>query len=107
MQERKLLAVKLERDKLQLESEQMDFINRSNRQMAKLLGFSSPERLNAVTKSPFVTLKILFSVFRRVRTLAEYETSGKADLTEEAIPEPPLTARSAQRRRIKPRRRSS
>jgi hypothetical protein len=109
MREREPLNIKVERDQLHLEKEHLDFINSGGRQMAKLLGFSSPAQINSITKSPYVTLKILFSVFRRVRTLAEYEKSGKADLTEEPILEPPSVARSRARqpRKVTARKRAS
>ena len=98
MQERKLLRLKVEREALQFEREHMDFINTSSQQMAELLGFSTPVEINRLTHSPYLTLKLLLSVYRRVRTLSEYENSGKAHLTEDAIPTSPPSQRRKQPR---------
>ena len=89
MQERKLLKLKVEHQTLELNKAHMVFVDSSSRTMAKLLGFSSPAQLNSITKSPYLSLKILLSVYRRVRTLAEYENNGKARLSETEIPIPP------------------
>ena|SRR5208337_1458698 len=99
MQERKLLRIQVESDVLKFESEHMNFINTSSRQMAQLLGFSTPVEINRLTGNPYLTLKLLLSVYRRVRTLSEYQNSGKAHLTEDAIPIQPPPSR---RRRKQP-----
>lgn len=108
MQERKLLKLKVEREVLKLDKEHIDFIDSGSRKMAKLLGFSSPAKLNNFTNDPYLTLKILFSVYRRVRTLAQYESSGKAQLSVTAVSAPPpkQNERAAGRlRKRKPRKR--
>jgi hypothetical protein len=86
MQERKLLKLKVDRATLQFDKEHIDFIESSSRQMAKLLGIPSPSRINALAGSPYLTLKILLSVYRRARTLVEYEQRGKLILRKS--PEP-------------------
>ena len=98
MRERKLLRIETERKSLVLEGERLQFGEASSRQLARILGFSSPTELDKLTGSRYVTLKILMSVYRRVRRLCEYENSGKAHLGETAIPvpTPPLRRRRRQ-----------
>jgi len=98
MRERKLLRIETERKSLVLEGERLQFVEASSRQLAQILGFSSPTELDKLTGSRYVTLKILMSVYRRVRRLCEYENSGKAHLGETAIPvpTPPLRRRRRQ-----------
>ncbi|WP_457798915.1 hypothetical protein [Methylocystis sp. S23] len=86
MQDRKLLKLKVSSEKIDLDKKQLDFVEQSSNQMAKLLGFKSPREIDALTGSPYLTLKILLSVYRRVRTLAEFENKGKAHLTNASGP---------------------
>lgn len=48
--------------------------------MAKMIGLSDIEQMNRKTGSPLKTLKILLSLYRRIRTLAEYQNKGKTKL---------------------------
>jgi hypothetical protein len=92
MQKRKLLKLdveereldierrKLDFEKEYFEKEHMEFINSSNHQMCHSLGLSDQAQLNHLTKSPYITLKTLMSLFRRMKTLVEYGQSGKAHL---------------------------
>jgi hypothetical protein len=50
--------------------------------MAAILQIGTPDALDERTGRPLVSLKILLSVYRRVRTLAEYKAKGKALLPE-------------------------
>jgi hypothetical protein len=88
MQERKLLKLRVQRETLKFNEEEIEFINDSCQKMAKLLGFSSPVALNKLTGNPYLTVKILLSAFRRARTLADYENKGKAHFTEAELPLP-------------------
>lgn len=80
MQERKLLRIKVAKKELELEQEHQKFIENSADRMVKLLGLSSIEQMNQKTGSPLKTLKILLSLYRRIRTLAEYQNTGKTKL---------------------------
>jgi hypothetical protein len=79
LSERKLLRLEVKRKALELKKEELEYIDFCVALMAKLLGFQNIQEINARTGSPYKTLKILLSLFRRVRTLVEYKESGKAD----------------------------
>src|ERR1700733_14766799 len=101
MIERKLLRLKEKQETLEFQKYELDFIKTSSRQMAELLGFRSPAEVDSRTGHPYRTLKLLLSVYRRIRTLSEYENEKKAWLDEEtsAIPTPPSGRRRKQPRR--------
>lgn len=80
MQERKLLRIEVEKKELELEEKHQQFIESSAERMVKLLGLSDVEQMNQKTGSPLKTLKILLSLYRRIRTLAEYQNEGKTKL---------------------------
>jgi hypothetical protein len=82
LQHRKLLRIKVERENLVLGREELELIRKYNKEMATILHIGTPDALDERTGRPLVSLKILLSVFRRVRTLAEYKTKGKALLPE-------------------------
>ncbi len=83
MSERKLLRLEVERKKLQFKKEELEYITSCLEQMAKLLGFSNLEEINARTGHPYLSLKILLSLYRRVKTLTDYIGKGKADFRNE------------------------
>lgn len=56
----------------------MELVEDYSKQMSELLQLGSSETIDAHTEKPLVSLKILLSVYRRVRTLAEYNIKGKA-----------------------------
>ena len=80
MQERKLMRIKIEREQLILDREQLRFVEECADSMAHVLGFSSIQEIHRRTGDPYRSLKILLSLFRRVRTLVEFEDKGKAHL---------------------------
>jgi hypothetical protein len=80
MQQRKLMRIKIEREALRLRKEEVQFIEVCAKEMAKALGFKNLHEMNNRTGHPYITLKILLSLFRRVRTLVEYEIDGKANI---------------------------
>ena len=80
MQERKLLRIEVEKKELELEQKHQQFIESRAERMVKLLGLSGVEQMNQKTGSPLKTLKILLSLYRRIRTLAEYQNKGKTKL---------------------------
>lgn len=77
---RKLLRIEEKRKELELERAHADYIEQCMQRMARLLGFSDASQMHQKTGSPLKTLKILLSLYRRVRTLAEFETKGKTKL---------------------------
>jgi hypothetical protein len=78
LQHRKLLRIKVERENLALGREELDLIRKYNQEIAAILQIGTPDALDARTGRPLVSLKILLSVYRRVRTLADYKNKGKA-----------------------------
>ena len=101
MQERKLLKLQTESSALRLSAEDAKYIDASSRTMAKILGFRSTVDINRLTDSPYLTLKILLSVYRRVRTLSEYEYKGKAHFTDGQLSQLPPSATIKRPRRPK------
>jgi hypothetical protein len=78
LQHRKLLRIKVERENIALTRDELALISEYNQEMATILQIDTPDALDARTGRPFVSLKILLSVYRRVRTLADYRNKGKA-----------------------------
>ena len=87
IQRRKLLKLDVERKKIELTREQISLLTSSSEEMAKLLGLPSADPILRRTKNPLVALKILLSIYRRVRTLAEYQYEGKANLAQRTGPD--------------------
>lgn len=79
LQKRKLLRIEVERKKISLSREELRLIKEGSAAMADILRLEAIETLDDRTKDPLVSLKILLSVYRRVRLLAEYQRRGKAD----------------------------
>lgn len=79
MSERKLLRLEAQRKELQFKKEELEYITSCLDQMGRLLGFDNIEEINKRTGHPYISLKILLSLYRRVRTLAEYTGKGKAN----------------------------
>jgi hypothetical protein len=87
IQKRKLLKLEVERKRVQLSKEEIDLLVHSSEEMAKILGLASAGPILDRTKNPLIALKILLSIYRRVRTLAEYQNKGKAKLSERIGPD--------------------
>lgn len=83
MSERKLLRLEAKRKELQFNREELEYITSCLEQMGKLLGFKNLEEINARTGHPYISLKILLSLYRRVKTLVDYISKGKADFRNE------------------------
>lgn len=83
MQERKLLRLEAKRRELDFDTAELELIERSLNTMARILGFSNVQQINSLTGHPYRSLKILLSMYRRVRKLAEFENRGKIDLRRE------------------------
>jgi hypothetical protein len=78
LNKRRLLRIEVEKQKIALSREEMALVVAYAKQMSEILQLGSPESIDARTEKPLVSLKILLSVYRRVRTLAEYKIKGKA-----------------------------
>ena len=80
LHDRRLMRIKVKRQEIVLKREQLRFVEESAKSLSRGLGFKNLDELNMLTKNPLGTLKILLSLYRRLRTLAKYESKGKADL---------------------------
>jgi hypothetical protein len=80
--DRELRKIKLKRKQLELDRETLNFIISSGEELAKHLGFEHYKDMNEITNNPLTTLKIILSLYRRVRTLVKYDNSGKAKFRE-------------------------
>lgn len=85
-QNRKLLGIDLQSKEIDLANKQLDFILDANKKMAELLQLESPAVIQERADHPLIAMKILFSIYRRVRTLAEYQQKGKARLPQSINP---------------------
>ena len=76
--ERRLMNVEAEQAVLKLKDEELRFLVDSSKRLARLLRIPASEILMAQSVNPVAKTKMLLSLFRRVKTLAEYEKKGKA-----------------------------
>jgi hypothetical protein len=95
LQRRKLLRIEVEREKIALSLEELKLIRKYNKEIAAILQIGTPDALDERTGRPLVSLKILLSVYRRVRTLADYRNKGKAILPVDAPQLPRLPPRKS------------
>jgi len=79
MQKRKLLRIKTENEIRKLTVTEHRVINGHAEDMSAILDVDL-ELLNKRTGSPYKSLKILLSLFRRVRSLALFQKNGKLRL---------------------------
>lgn len=80
LQRRKLLRMEVEQKRIQLTKDQLNLVVESSEILANMMGIESAEAIHSRTKDPLISLKILLSVYRRIRTLAEYQNKSKAKL---------------------------
>jgi hypothetical protein len=80
LQERKLLRIKVEKNELELEMIHAAYIEHSAQKMANMLQLNELDQMHSKTGSSLKTLKILLSLYRRVRTLVDYKRRGKIEL---------------------------
>jgi len=78
LQERKLLRMEVKSRELQLAKEHVDFMERSMESLSRTMAFDGLAELRKITNNRLAAIKILLSFYRRARTLAKYETQGKA-----------------------------
>lgn len=87
MQERKLTKLEIQEKEFSLSQEHYQFLRNSNIAMGDILKLNNIDQIGEKTGNELRTLKILLSIFRRVKILAEYEANGKAKLPRH--PKPP------------------
>jgi hypothetical protein len=80
LQKRKLLKMEVERKRLELSRDELKFVLEATDTMGEILGIPDVAAIHARTRNPLISLKILLSVYRRIRLLAEYKNRGKANL---------------------------
>jgi hypothetical protein len=80
LHQRRLMRIKVRRQEIALRRDQIRFAEESAKALSKLLNFKHLDELDKLTNNPLGSLKILWSVYRRVRELAKYEKKGKANL---------------------------
>jgi hypothetical protein len=83
LEKRKLLRLKVKRAELTLKRDEEKFINQSLKEMTAILETPYVRKLNRLTGDPYISLKILLSLYRRVRTLANYQNQRKVDFRNE------------------------
>jgi hypothetical protein len=83
VRKRKLNDIKLRKKEFELEGERLKFIKTSAEEMAKLLGFKKLEEMHKITGNPLITLKMMLSLYRRLRILDEFEEKGKTKIKDE------------------------
>jgi len=81
MMTRKLLRLKSKSQIDRLRASDLEYIKRSSKRMQKLMNIEGSDKIDARTGHPYKSLKILLSLYRRLRILVEYERSGKANFT--------------------------
>ena len=80
MRERKLNEIDVERAELNLEKEKLDFIKSSCNELADVLKIEDLDVLVKMSGNELRALKVLQSIYRRVRVLAKYQSQDKATL---------------------------
>jgi hypothetical protein len=79
-QKRKLLSLDLRSREIELANQELDFIIESNQKLSNLLQITSPDAIEELSPHPLIAMKIMLSVYRRSRILAEYQENGKVNL---------------------------
>lgn len=82
--EHKLSKINLAKEQLELTQRQIAFSEKSAKQLVQIFGLTdTQEQLidQRVQGNPVMKLKILLSVFRRVKPLAEKQSEGKLEVT--------------------------
>ncbi len=80
MQDRKLTDLDIKRRQLELTREQLAFSREAQARLAEAIGFPYLEALRNLTANEVAALKILLSIFRRARLLADDHREGKLRL---------------------------
>lgn len=73
--ERKLLKVDVRRAQLELERDELEFAAGAARELGATMDLDLADELEGLTENPLVRLKILLSLYRRVRYLSKLQRS--------------------------------
>ena len=76
-QRRKLLRIQAQRAQLELDRDELEFAEEVTQRLAESMGFDLTQQLRDLTDNPLVRMKILFSLFRRVRDLSRLQDSDQ------------------------------
>jgi hypothetical protein len=79
--DRKLADIKVKREQLILDREELEFLQHSAETLSQMMGLNNLAELHEKTGDPLISLKILLSLYRRVRMLAAYQLKGKVDFS--------------------------
>ena len=77
LKKRKLLTLKTKKSKEKLSEAELSLLEEFGRDLADVMGLNYDDLLR-LTGSPFLTVKMLMSQYRRVRDLVDYQRSNKA-----------------------------
>ena len=78
LQKRKLLSLDVRERELDISQRELEFIKSTYREFSKALQVPDPEKFLATAPNPLAALKILLSLYRRVKKLTEFQVKGKA-----------------------------
>ena len=78
LQDRDLFRLKKKTALQKLKQSELEYIDQCVKTLANALDLRNIPELNKRTGHPYITLKILLSLYRRVKTLVDYREEGKA-----------------------------
>lgn len=87
MRERKLNEINVEKAELNLAKEHLDFLRMSCEELGRSLQVEDIDRLIEMSGNELRALKVLQSMYRRVRVLSNYQNDGKAFLLTNRVDE--------------------
>lgn len=79
MQKRELLRIKNEKETIELVKKHKKFITDSAEELCEILSIPDSELVLSRTPNDLIAVKILLSLYRRIRTLADFQAKGKVD----------------------------
>ena len=80
MIERKMLSLDVRERRLKITREEERFARESYTELSRALGLQGSAKLLESAPEPITALKVLLSLFRRLRSLATFEIQGRAKL---------------------------
>jgi hypothetical protein len=78
LQQRKLLSLDVRERELDVTRRELEFIQSTYQTFAEALQVPNPKNFLETAPNPLAALKILLSLYRRVKKLAEFQVKGKA-----------------------------
>ena len=84
-QKRKLLGLDIKSREIEVANKQIDFILEANQKLAGILQLESPAVIESRVEHPLIAMKIMMSIYRRVKTLVDYQEKGKAKLPQHPV----------------------